>query len=105
MTNWEAGLVYSAPAALGFVAEVVGVRFPMVPRIMLLASAVALVAGLVTTTAYVAACPSCTAYNREESTRGLWLYIALLWSPIFMAGIYAMTLAGKGVGRLLLRRR
>jgi energy-converting hydrogenase Eha subunit A len=105
MTEWEAGLVMSAPAALGFAAGVVGARFPRVPRIMLLASAVALVVGLAATTAYVAACPRCPAYNRHDSNRQVWLYIALFWSPIFMAGIYAMTLAGKGVGRLLLRLR
>jgi hypothetical protein len=74
---------------------------------MLLASAVALVVGLAATTAYVAACPRCTAwaYNSEESNRQIWLYIAFIWGPIFLAGIYAMTLAGKGVGRLLLRLR
>ena len=105
MTEWEAGLVMSAPAALGFAAGVVGARFPMVPRIMLLASAVALVVGLAVTSAYVAACPRCTAYNREESSRWVWLYIALFWGPIFLAGIYAMTLAGTGVGRLLQRLR
>ncbi len=72
---------------------------------MLLASAVALVLGLAATTAYVAACPSCPAYNREDSNRQIWLYIAFFWSPIFMAGIYAMTVTGKGVGRLLQRLR